>query len=75
MLFLHRSLATNPWTHEEDIALCESWVEAVCRPQCRSHAPLWVRILQQFSAHRCSHPYRRRFIFSFYGNTCGLRKL
>ncbi|MFS8011623.1 hypothetical protein Hanom_Chr14g01311261 [Helianthus anomalus] len=44
-------MAAIPWMQEEDIALCESWVEALSHytPRNRSSCPFWGRILQHFS--------------------------
>ncbi|MFS7906888.1 hypothetical protein Hanom_Chr01g00064481 [Helianthus anomalus] len=48
-------MANNPWTTKEDLALCESFVEAVCTPQSRRQGALWRRVMQVFTAHRRAH--------------------
>ncbi|MFS7999053.1 hypothetical protein Hanom_Chr12g01161451 [Helianthus anomalus] len=48
-------MANNPWTSEEDLALCESFVEAVCTPQSRRQCGLWRRVMQDFTAHTVAH--------------------
>ncbi|MFS7963879.1 hypothetical protein Hanom_Chr08g00743521 [Helianthus anomalus] len=47
-------MVTIHWTEEEDIALCESWVEALSQytPRNRSSGPFRGRIFQQFCVHK-----------------------
>ncbi|MFS7986682.1 hypothetical protein Hanom_Chr11g01013181 [Helianthus anomalus] len=47
-------MATIPSSEEEDIALFESWVEALTRytPRNCSSGPFWGSIFQQFCIHR-----------------------
>ncbi|MFS8021719.1 hypothetical protein Hanom_Chr16g01430721 [Helianthus anomalus] len=50
-------MAAIQWTEEEDIALCELWVEALSHymPRSWSSGPFWGRLLQHFSVHRGNH--------------------
>ncbi|MFS7894744.1 hypothetical protein Hanom_Chr00s001994g01690631 [Helianthus anomalus] len=48
-------MANNPWTTEEDLALCESYVEAVCAPQRRRQGGLRRRLMQDVIAHTGTH--------------------
>ncbi|MFS8014213.1 hypothetical protein Hanom_Chr15g01341921 [Helianthus anomalus] len=48
-------MANNSWTAEEDLALCESYVEAVCTPPRRRQGGLWRKVMQDFTAHTGLH--------------------